>query len=142
MLHSKVVQVLCSHLQHGPPALTLTRLVHHHQQQQQRPRRKQSRYQEHFATLGLGEEASRSSVRQRYIELVKQHHPDTSRDGGETFSRIDHAYKQLMKKFQEDKLRWRSTRFQVWCTDPTKYTCVLERSKWSGSTGYTTTRTR
>ena len=108
MLHSKVVPVMCSHLQHGPPALTLTRLVHH-QQQQQRPRRKQSRYQEHFATLGLGEEASRSSVRQRYIELVKQHHPDTSRDGGETFSRIDHAYKQLMKKFQEDQLRWRST---------------------------------
>merc|ERR1719410_1738136 len=108
MLHSKVVPVLCNHLQHGPPALTLTRLVHHHHhhhQQQQRPRRKQSRYQEHFATLGLGEEASRSSVRQRYIELVKQHHPDTSSDGGETFSRIDHAYKTLMKKFQEDKLR-------------------------------------
>ena len=100
--------MLCSHLQHGPPPLTVTRLVHQQQQQQQqqqRPRRQQSRYQEHFATLGLGEEASKSSVRQRYIELVKQHHPDTSQDGGELFSRIDHAYKTLMKKFQEDKLR-------------------------------------
>ena len=141
MLHSKVVQVLCSHLQHGPPPLTVTRLVHH-QQQQQRPRRQQSRYQEHFATLGLGEEASKSSVRQRYIELVKQHHPDTSQDGGELFSRIDHAYKQLMKKFQEDKLRWRSTRFQIWYKDSAIYNYIIERSKWSGSTGYTTTRTR
>lgn len=55
--------------------------------------------------LELKEDASRSTVRQKYIELVKKHHPDTSNDGGEKFSQIDSAYKMLMQKFREDQIR-------------------------------------
>ena len=38
--------------------------------------------------------------------MVKKHHPDTSNDGGWKFNQIDHAYKQLMQKFREDKIRF------------------------------------
>ena len=73
--------------------------------QHQRIKRTRNKYSEHFKTLELKEDASRSTVRQKYIELVKKHHPDTSNDGGEKFSQIDSAYKMLMQKFSEDQIR-------------------------------------
>ena len=87
-----------------PSSLLLLRMCHQHQ----RTRRSRNKYSEHFRTLELKEDASRSAVRQKYIELVKKHHPDTSQDGGEKFSQIDSAYKMLMKKFQEDQIRYSS----------------------------------
>ena len=80
---------------------SIVRLTHSHQE-----KKRSSRYSEHFRTLGLAETASKSSVRQKYIELVKLHHPDTNNQQTENFNRIDFAYKELMKKFQEDKLRY------------------------------------
>jgi len=77
----------------------VTRLVHSQQA------RKPSRYSEYFRTLGLAESSSKSSVRQKYIELVKLYHPDTNIQDSDKFNKIDLAYKELMKKFQEDKLR-------------------------------------
>ena len=87
-----------------PSSFLLLRMCHQHQ----RTRRSRNKYSEHFRTLELKEDASRSAVRQKYIELVKKHHPDTSQDGGEKFSQIDSAYKMLMKKFQEDQIRYSS----------------------------------
>ena len=81
---------------------SLTRLVH----SQAEERKKRSKYSQHFLTLDLPETASKSSVRQKYIELVKLHHPDTNNQETDNFNRIDFAYKELMKKFQEDKLRY------------------------------------
>ena len=83
------------------PRKPLARLAH------SQPGRKASEYSDHFRTLGLAETSSKSSVRAKYIELVKLYHPDTHSNSEETdkFSKIDFAYKQLMKKFQEDKLR-------------------------------------
>ena len=89
-------------LQFNPASLLFTRMCHQHH----RTRRTRNKYSEHFRTLELKEDASRSTVRQKYIELVKKHHPDTSQDGGEKFSQIDGAYKMLMKKFQEDQIRY------------------------------------
>ena len=85
-------------------SLLFSRTCHQHQQ----TKRTRNKYSEHFRTLELKEDASRSTVRQKYIELVKKHHPDTSNDGGEKFSQIDSAYKMLMKKFQEDQIRFAS----------------------------------
>ena len=82
---------------------SLTRLVHSQSEQE---RRRSSKYSQHFLTLDLPETASKSSVRQKYIELVKLHHPDTNNQQTDNFNRIDFAYKELMKKFQEDKLRY------------------------------------
>ena len=39
-----------------------------------------TRHVAHLAVLGLPATADREAVRQRYIELVKIHHPDTSSD--------------------------------------------------------------
>ena len=102
MLTSNVVLLL----QVSPrPGLrsSLARLFH---SQSQEERRKSSKYSQHFLTLELPETASKSSVRQKYIELVKLHHPDTNNQQTDNFNRIDFAYKELMKKFQEDKLRY------------------------------------
>ena len=82
--------------------LVILRLVHQNPQQNKTQRNK---YVEHFKTLDLPPDASRSSVRQKYIELVKKHHPDTSNDGGEMFNKIDNAFRQLMNKFKEDQMR-------------------------------------
>ena len=71
----------------------------------QQHRKQINKYSEYFQTLGLPEDASKSSVRQKYIELVKKYHPDACDDGGEKFNAIDTAYKKLMLKFQEDKIR-------------------------------------
>ena len=79
----------------------LPRMCH----QYQRSKKTRNKYSEHFRTLELKEDASKSAVRNKYIELVKKHHPDTSQDGGEKFNQIDGAYKMLMKKFQEDQIR-------------------------------------
>ena len=83
---------------------SLARLVHY-QSQAGGERKKLSKYSQHFLTLDLPETASKSSVRQKYIELVKLHHPDTNNQQTDDFNKIDFAYKELMKKFQEDKLR-------------------------------------
>ena len=64
-----------------------------------------SKYREHFQTLGLSEDATKHQVRAKYIEMVKQHHPDTSHTPTDVFMRIDLAYRQLQNKFMEDKLR-------------------------------------
>ena len=63
------------------------------------------RYSLHYKQLELPDNASRSAVRQKYIELVKKYHPDHYNDNGEQFSKIDLAYTELTKKFQEDKIR-------------------------------------
>ena len=84
----------------------ISRLLHQNTQQK---RTGQNKYLEHFQTLDLPADASKSSVRQKYIELVKKHHPDKTNDGGVMFNKIDNAYKQLMMKFQEDAIRLRKT---------------------------------
>jgi len=98
------VKVISSITQHS---FLFTALVNGHQIRsihfQQKKQR--NKYAEHFKTLELPESASKSSVRQKYIEMVKKYHPDTSNDGGWKFNQIDHAYKQLMQKFREDKIR-------------------------------------
>eukprot|EP00092_Neocalanus_flemingeri_P009048 GFUD01009739.1.p1 GENE.GFUD01009739.1~~GFUD01009739.1.p1 ORF type:complete len:382 (-),score=119.37 GFUD01009739.1:173-1318(-) len=67
---------------------------------------KATNYTEHFRTLELPEDTStRGNVRRKYIELVKMHQPDTSKDNIEKFNQIEVAYRELMKKFQEDKER-------------------------------------
>ena len=104
MLTSNVVLLLQVSPRHGLSSLC-ARFVHS-QFQQERRRASKSKYSEHFQTLDLPETASKSSVRQKYIELVKLHHPDTNNQQTDNFNRIDFAYKQLMKKFQEDKLRY------------------------------------
>ena len=101
MLTSNVVLLLQVSPRHALRP-SLTRLVHSQSQQE---RRKSSKYSQHFLTLELPETASKSSVRQKYIELVKLHHPDTNNQQTDNFNKIDFAYKELMKKFQEDKLR-------------------------------------
>ena len=101
MLTSNVVLLLQVSPRHALRP-SLARLVHSQSQQE---RRKPSKYSQHFLTLELPETASKSSVRQKYIELVKLHHPDTNNQQTDKFNKIDFAYKELMKKFQEDKLR-------------------------------------
>ena len=100
MVMSNVVFLLHLRPSHRLGA-SIVRLAHSHQE-----KKRSSRYSEHFRTLGLAETASKSSVRQKYIELVKKHHPDTNSQETDMFSKIDFAYKELMKKFQEDKLRY------------------------------------
>ena len=102
MLTSNVVLLLQVSPRHGLSA-RCARFVHSQFQQE---RRRSTKYSQHFLTLDLPETASKSSVRQKYIELVKLHHPDTNNQQTDNFNRIDFAYKQLMKKFQEDKLRY------------------------------------
>lgn len=63
------------------------------------------RYSLHYEQLELPDNASRSAVRHQYIKLVKKYHPDHYNDNGEKFSKIDLAYTELTKKFQEDKIR-------------------------------------
>ena len=103
MLTSNVVFLLQVSPRHGlRPGLA--RLVH---SQSREERRKAGKYSQHFLTLDLPQTASKSSVRQKYIELVKLHHPDTNNQQTENFNKIDFAYKELIKKFQEDKIRYR-----------------------------------
>eukprot|EP00092_Neocalanus_flemingeri_P025631 GFUD01027787.1.p1 GENE.GFUD01027787.1~~GFUD01027787.1.p1 ORF type:complete len:359 (+),score=114.50 GFUD01027787.1:119-1195(+) len=66
---------------------------------------KANKYTEHFRTLELPEDTTKGNVRRKYIELVKIYHPDTYKDNSEKFNQIDFAYRELMKKFQEDKER-------------------------------------
>ena len=43
-------------------------------------------------------------MRKKYIELAKKHHPDSSPSASlDNFQEIDMAYRELMKKFNEDK---------------------------------------
>lgn len=52
--------------------------------------------QPHLAVLGLGIDASRQQVRERYRKLVMFYHPDRNPDGIEQFRAIRHAYEFLL----------------------------------------------
>ena len=42
-----------------------------------------SKYVKYFEILGLPDNSSKQQVRDKYIELVKLHHPDKTRDASE-----------------------------------------------------------
>ena len=57
-----------------------------------------------FRLLELENDSSQNLVRTQYIKLAKIHHPDSGQAASvKRFHRIDQAYRELMKKFAEDK---------------------------------------
>ncbi|XP_059079057.1 dnaJ homolog subfamily C member 28-like [Tigriopus californicus] len=65
---------------------------------------RQKKYDKYFKVLGIQTDSTQELVRQRYIQLVKQFHPDTGKDACmEKFLEVDQAYKQLQIKFMEDQ---------------------------------------
>lgn len=49
-----------------------------------------------FNVLGVSRDATKDEIRERYLALAKQHHPDASSEGGLTFARISAAYHALI----------------------------------------------
>ena len=57
-----------------------------------------------FRLLELENDSSQELVRTQYIKLAKIHHPDSGQVASlKRFQRIDQAYRELIKKFDEDK---------------------------------------
>jgi curved DNA-binding protein CbpA len=55
----------------------------------------------HLAVLGLPASADREAVRQRYLQLVKIHHPDTSTDP-DTVDKFRSGIEEFLKVFLVD----------------------------------------
>ena len=57
-----------------------------------------------YRLLELDNDSSQDLVRSQYIKLAKIHHPDSGQAASlKRFQRIDQAYRELMKKFNEEK---------------------------------------
>ena len=57
-----------------------------------------------YRLLELENGSSQDHVRSQYIKLAKIHHPDSGQAASvKRFHRIDQAYRELMKKFNDDK---------------------------------------
>ena len=57
-----------------------------------------------YRLLELENDSSQDLVRKQYIKLAKIHHPDSGQSASlKRFQRIDQAYRELMKKFNEEK---------------------------------------
>ncbi|MBW4435958.1 MAG: J domain-containing protein [Pleurocapsa minor GSE-CHR-MK-17-07R] len=81
----------------------------YHSQQQSRgaPRRVQSLLLKHYATLGLGKEASPDEVRRAYKRMARENHPDMHPNEKEKYTRrmadINAAFDALSKQNKTDK---------------------------------------
>ena len=57
-----------------------------------------------YRLLELDNDSSQDLVRHQFIKLAKVHHPDTGQAASlKRFQRIEQAYRELMKKFNEEK---------------------------------------
>ena len=67
-------------------------------------RRDKRFYARCYRLLELDNDSSQDLVRSQYIKLAKIHHPDSGQAASvKRFHRIDQAYRELTKKFAEEK---------------------------------------
>ena len=67
-------------------------------------RRDKRFYARCYRLLELDNDSNQDLVRSQYIKLAKIHHPDSGQAASvKRFHRIDQAYRELTKKFAEDK---------------------------------------
>ena len=69
-------------------------------------------FQKALETLGIISGMGKKEIRERYLELCKQHHPDASGEENEKFQEIHEAYKLLMLYTEQFRFRFSQEEFQ------------------------------
>ena len=69
-------------------------------------------FQKALETLGIISGMGKKEIRERYLELCKQYHPDASGEAGEKFQEIHEAYRLLMTYTEEFRFRFSEEEFQ------------------------------